>query len=155
MDGRSPVPHDWSRGVLWVGSESLFHLRESVLLSVPLSYVVGYQVVAIGCLLLLLGFLGAEPQWVPRVLVYLGKISYGLYVFHYLCLDLAVRVFAPALKPGSAIRYGTAEIAARSLVAIFFGLLLTIFLAAVSYRFLERPFLRLKEKFTFVTSRAA
>ena len=54
----------------------------------------------------------------------------------------------------SAIRYGRIEIAIRSLGGISAGLLLTILFAAASYRFLEKPFLKLKERFTFVTSRA-
>jgi len=162
LHGRIPRLTIWARlamittgGVLWLAAESLFHLRESVALSGPLSYVAGYQMVAVGCLLLLLGFLGMAQTGVPRTLVYLGKISYGLYVFHYLCLDLAVRIFAPGVRPGSAIRYGKIEVGLRSLAAISFGLLMTVLFAAVSYRFLEKPFLRLKERFTFVSSRAA
>ena len=34
-------------------------------------------------------------------------------------------------------------------------LAITIGLAATSYRFLEKPFLRLKDRFTFVASRSA
>ncbi len=161
LKGRTPVLSMWSRfamiaaaGILWIGAEGLFHLRESVLLSGPLSYVAGYQIIAVGCLLLLLGFMGVAQRWVPRPLIYLGKISYGLYVFHYLCVDLVVRLVAPAVRVGSAIRYGKVEVAIRSLGAMSFGLLLTILCAAVSYRFLEKPFLKLKERFTFVTSRA-
>ena len=161
LNGRVPLLSTSSRfamvaaaGILWIGAEIFFHLRESVLLSGPLSYVTGYQMVAIGCVLLLLGFLGVAQEWAPRGLIYLGKISYGLYVFHYLCLDLAMRMVAPAARAGNAIRYGRIEIAIRSLGGISAGLLLTILFAAASYRFLEKPFLKLKERFTFVTSRA-
>jgi peptidoglycan/LPS O-acetylase OafA/YrhL len=47
------------------------------------------------------------------------------------------------------------EVALRSLAGISFGLVVTVLFAAISYRFLEKPFLKLKERFTFVTSRAA
>jgi peptidoglycan/LPS O-acetylase OafA/YrhL len=70
-----------------------------------------------------------------RPFVYLGgRISYGLYVFHGAMYALT---HALALRwPG------------RLLVA--FGLTLTA--ASLSYRYLEQPFLRLKERFTYVRS---
>ena len=59
---------------------------------------------------------------------YLGKISYGLYVFH-----AAVIRFVPSP---------------------LLALPLTIAIAALSYRFLESPFLRLKDRFAHVSTRA-
>jgi len=76
-------------------------------------------------------------------LVYLGKISYGLYVFHLLCLHLTVEVLPPS--------HGFL----RSFVARRLGALaLTLVLAMVSFEFLERPFLALKRRFTYVPSGA-
>lgn len=75
------------------------------------------------------------------VLAFLGKISYGLYVFHVLAIQLADRV---EWLSGSAAGY-----AAKVLIA--FGL--TILIAALSYQFLEKPFLLLKSRFTRVQSR--
>ncbi|HEY4245803.1 MAG TPA: acyltransferase [Lacunisphaera sp.] len=71
-------------------------------------------------------------------LVYLGKISYGLYVFHMLMFGLAQKI-APDSR----------------LIAILIALLGTVAIAAISYQLLERPFLRLKERFTHVVSRPA
>jgi peptidoglycan/LPS O-acetylase OafA/YrhL len=48
---------------------------------------------------------------------------------------------------------GKAGTPARFLLHWFGGLVLTIVLASVSYRWLESPFLRLKEKFAAVKSR--
>jgi peptidoglycan/LPS O-acetylase OafA/YrhL len=136
---------------LWVGGEGFFHLRESVLRPGPFSYLIGYQFVGLGCILMLLAFLGLPSEWIPRKLVYLGKISYGLYVFHYLCLDVVswsfVHVFSTA--------HGMVAVTIRALSTMSLAMLLTIVMAAVSYRFFERPFLRLKERYTFVRSRAA
>ena len=58
---------------------------------------------------------------------YLGKISFGLYVFHVAALRIA----------GSAVA----------------GLALTVLAAALSYRFLESPFLRWKGRLARVESR--
>ncbi len=59
---------------------------------------------------------------VARSSVYLGKISYGLYVFH---------VAAIRLAPSPLLAFP-----------------LTVALASISYRFLESPFLRLKKRYT-------
>jgi len=101
----------------------------------------GYPAVALGGVLLLLAVLreGATPA---RWLVYLGRISYGLYVFHVLGLLISDNV---VLKQ-------TASLARYALrVGVAFGL--TGAMAAISYRWIETPFLRLKQRFTYVLSR--
>jgi peptidoglycan/LPS O-acetylase OafA/YrhL len=70
------------------------------------------------------------------VLVYLGRISYGLYVFHLMVIDWLIPRLGGAYWP---LR-----------VTLSFGL--TLGLAALSYALLERPFLRLKARFTYVRS---
>lgn len=78
---------------------------------------------------------------VMRGLRYLGRISYGLYVFHLM--------FVLGFGVGSAH-----EPMAR-LARMLAALLATIALAALSYQLLEKPFLRLKERFAHVRSRPA
>jgi peptidoglycan/LPS O-acetylase OafA/YrhL len=136
--------------VLWMSTEGFFHIRGSVLQSGPISYVIGYQLVGLGCILSLLAFLGLPPEFIPRQLIYLGKISYGLYVFHYLCLDVVAAMFSHSF-PGA---HGTLAVAIGGFSTMAAALLLTIAAAGISYRFFEGPFLRLKERFTFVRSRA-
>jgi len=89
----------------------------------PLSLFAYPLVAAVSGLMVVL-FLGwSQPQSViGKTLIYLGKISYGLYVVH-----LAVLSVIPH----------------RPLCA----LLITILLAHLSYQFLESPFLRLKNRF--------
>jgi len=89
----------------------------------------------------LLSVLGSQ-HWFLRnaTLLYLGKISYGLYVLHEFSHLSAIRLLH-ASTPGMVV--------AQSIV----GLALTIVLAAASYRWLESPFLRLKERFAHVQSR--
>jgi peptidoglycan/LPS O-acetylase OafA/YrhL len=102
----------------------------------------GYPVVAIGCTLILLAVLGSRWRWTGSgSLRYLGKISYGLYVYHMLGIWIADRL----LTGGSSLLRG----GARFVLALG----LTILLSAISYQFLEAPFLRLKRQFTYVPSR--
>ncbi|HEV8690277.1 MAG TPA: acyltransferase [Ideonella sp.] len=93
-----------------------------------------------GMTALLLGGLVLNPghtlvralEWRP--LAYVGTISYGIYLLHKLGLDIAHRLLH---------RMGTD--APLGLFAL--GLLLSIAIAACSYRWLESPLLRLKSAF--------
>lgn len=73
---------------------------------------------------------------------YLGKISYGLYVFHMLAIECVRRVFR-------------AEDGSLTSWLLFAGLALscTIGMAALSYAWLEKPVLRYKRRFEIVESR--
>jgi peptidoglycan/LPS O-acetylase OafA/YrhL len=105
-----------------------------------------YSVVALCTGLILVAALGAqEGTWLSaRPIVYLGRISYGLYVFHQLALRLVglpLGIFRSMPGPGTTLGW----------IVGSFGL--TVVMAAVSYRLLEKPFLRLKTRFAFVASR--
>ena len=104
--------------------------------------VLGYPSVAIGGSLLLLAVLRPHATRRNQALIYLGRISYGLYVFH--VLGLLISDHAIHDQTASLFRY-----ALRVGVALTF----TIAMAAVSYRWLETPFLSLKQRFTHVLSR--
>jgi peptidoglycan/LPS O-acetylase OafA/YrhL len=101
----------------------------------------GHPFTALASAIVLLSVLGAQHPFLRNTaLLYLGKISYGLYVLHEFAHFCAIRM-VPASTPHGVF--------AQSIV----GLALTILLAAASYRWLESPFLRLKERFAHVQSR--
>jgi len=80
-----------------------------------------------------------------KILGYLGKISYGLYVFHFVGLELARNLTIAYISEERLLVYpGT---------VLLLSLIITIAISMASYQFLERPFLRLKERFTFIKSR--
>ena len=93
---------------------------------------------------LFLGFYGLPISGPWRPLLYLGRISYGLYVFHQFAQQVTESVLRRLHLLGSA---------ASPWLYLACSLALSICLAAASYRFLEMPFLRLKSRFTFVRSR--
>ncbi|MEO6815251.1 MAG: acyltransferase [Edaphobacter sp.] len=104
-----------------------------------------YAMILTGTVLIFLGFLGLKASLIPKGLRYLGQISYGLYVFHEFVGELVS--FAAKHWPHSGLR--------NSPCTGLFDLVITIGLAALSYQFLEKPFLRLKERYTFIKSRPA
>jgi peptidoglycan/LPS O-acetylase OafA/YrhL len=102
---------------------------------------VGHPFTALASAAVLLSVLGAQHSFLRNpALLYLGKISYGLYVLHEFAHFCAIRLVHASAPLG---------VVAQSIV----GLALTILLAAASYRWLESPFLRLKERFAHVQSR--
>jgi peptidoglycan/LPS O-acetylase OafA/YrhL len=85
-----------------------------------------------------------EESWVNRVcrkswICWVGKLSYSLYVFHYLFYGWYKRSLLPALaihmSPPIAVIAG-------SLIILAF----TFVLSMLSYRFLEAPALRMKKR---------
>lgn len=74
--------------------------------------------------------------WIVR----LGKISYGLYMWHLTALLVLLSLLRPA--------YGWELLAAKALAFV-----LTVVLALASYHWIESPFLRLKERFATILSR--
>lgn len=80
------------------------------------------------------------------VFKYLGKISYGLYMYNYLCVRLAMIV----------VQYFYGEEVLLGMIGnlVFYVLSVgfTIGLSALSYEYFEKPFLKFKHRFTIVQS---
>ncbi len=74
-------------------------------------------------------------EWKP--LVYLGKISYGMYVFHFSMTWFAARIRDIVPLSEDVAKLSTALIA----------FLLTFVLASLSYRLVENPILSLKDRY--------
>jgi peptidoglycan/LPS O-acetylase OafA/YrhL len=105
----------------------------------------GYLIVGVGCAFLLIGMLGARIPRQMNGVVYLGKISYGLYVFHVWCLQFSIAFGINILHLKHHLSFVTFGV----------GFPLTVLASALSYRYFESPFLRLKERFEIVKSRTA
>lgn len=102
---------------------------------------VGHLLTALASAAILFSVMGSQNAFLRnKWLLYLGKISYGLYVLHEFAHYCAMRLL-PASTPIQVIEQSV------------FSLALTILLAVASYRWLESPFLLLKERFAYVQSR--
>jgi len=110
---------------------------------------IGYYVIGFGCVAFFLGAYGMERRWLPAPILYLGKISYGLYVFHQFSLELAGWILNRNTATASETHHTVYGIG-----HVFLGFLLTVVAATISYRYFETPFLKLKEKFTIIHARS-
>ena len=104
----------------------------------------GRPLIALAAAGLLVAAIGA-PVAGARVLTnswltYLGRISYGLYVYHAAGLLVAWHIFR-----GNSVKIYAAY--------AFSAFGLTVLFSAISYRWLESPFLKMKERFAVVRSR--
>lgn len=130
-------------GILcWWMSADIFQVLRDIIS--PFDGMMGYGCGTAGAVLLFISFLGAPDDglrflsWGP--ITYLGRISYGLYVVHQLVLETSKLVLLKTVGSDPLLlRYVTA-------------LILTIPLAAISYKWLESPFLRLKKRFEHVST---
>ena len=113
--------------------------------------IAGWALMLLGAILFFLSTLGTAERYIPRALAYLGRISYGLYIFQSLILYFVFEkggawltkiVRTLHLPDGLRASIGTAVVLAATFVV-----------AHLSFKFFERPFLRLKERFTFVRAR--
>ena len=80
-----------------------------------------------------------------KILGYLGKISYGLYVFHLYGLELSYNYTSVFVSQERLLVYPATN--------LLLSLIITVVISMASYQLLEKPFLRLKERFTFIKSR--
>jgi peptidoglycan/LPS O-acetylase OafA/YrhL len=127
-----------ARGALAVGGVLLWVAAKwgVVVWGAPARFIT-YPAVTLGSAAMLLAALrpAGSGSWLAHpALVYLGRISYGLYVFHVFCIAFVARRAPWWAVPALSLAF-------------------TVALAAVSYRWLEKPFLKLKERFARVRSR--
>jgi peptidoglycan/LPS O-acetylase OafA/YrhL len=103
--------------------------------------VLGRLIISMAAGAILYGCLHSRSRFLTSPwIISLGKVSYGLYLLHLTGLFLAKTLTHPVS--------GTMLLVSKAL-----GFVLTIVLAFASYRWVESPFLRLKDRFARVLSR--
>ena len=110
----------------------------------------GWCLVLVGTILFFLSLLGTAARYLLKPIVYLGRISYGLYLFHELIYTLVFHTWKLQLYRCSKSLHLAKWTGGLGTVTAFCA---TVLLAHLSYQFYERPFLHLKRRFTFVPSR--
>lgn len=109
-----------------------------------------YLLVGVGVSCLLLAAIGGGLGPVSvllkiPVLRYLGKISYGLYVYHLVGRALALNIANVFVTSERALVY--------PMVVLIITLIVTVLISMLSYEVLEKAFLKMKERFTVIYSR--
>jgi peptidoglycan/LPS O-acetylase OafA/YrhL len=170
LAGRAPRLTSFQRAALFLGgfvclllAASYFRIKADPLTTSRV--LLGYPFVTLGAVALFLATLRQQatsgvgaphlPQlaevggWWPTLarnwrlwdlqspFIYLGRISFGLYVFHVLGLMLSNDIVSH--QDSSLGRYLLREAVALAITIVF---------AAISYRWLETPFLALKQRFS-------
>jgi len=137
LNGRAPEIKKLGRVVMCMFAFGAWWLAAKFLGHDGPTSVATYGLSALASVVLLMAVLTTEALLlrVPplSLVVYLGRISYGLYVFHLFALAL---VMQRAVALGFELR-------------VLLAFLLTVTLAAISYRWLEQPFLKLKKRFSY------
>ncbi|WP_449438367.1 acyltransferase family protein [Pedobacter steynii] len=119
-------------------------------LATILQSVIGWFLILIGVMAMFLSLYGAPVKYMPSKLAYLGRISYGMYVFHITMYWIVFSIFKNELATFSE-SIGLSEW--KNGVGAIIAFISTTLLAMLSYNFFEKPFLKLKGRFTLVPSR--
>jgi peptidoglycan/LPS O-acetylase OafA/YrhL len=106
------------------------------------SVMLAYPAAAIGCTALIVSTMGV--RWITHPwLVYLGRISYGLYTFHIILITLSRGIYHSL--------FGFSHPNLGWIAFVLTSLLADIVLSATAYRYLETPFLRMKSRLQSLT----
>jgi peptidoglycan/LPS O-acetylase OafA/YrhL len=108
-----------------------------------------YLLLSIPCLIILMN-IGSNPNSLLQLrnkhLNYLGKISYGIYMYHLACIAFAYHLVDYFFQLQFQIQPW------QNLLIYVISISLTLLVSALSYRFIEKPFIQLKDKFSIIKS---
>ncbi len=107
------------------------------------------EIIALVSLFVIMAGLVRKPILENKVMNYLGKISYGIYVIHPILLYVGTKTIGNVLAKSE-----WAQNQGGGCLAIIFIAVtgLTIMIAGLSYKYFEMPFLRMKDNFSVVKS---
>jgi peptidoglycan/LPS O-acetylase OafA/YrhL len=133
----------WMIGLAsWLGAERLFYFKNQP----QAALVAAFLFMLLGTCLIFFSVIDIKLR-IPQTFIYLGKISYGLYVFHAFFLWM---LFGTGAHWPSMMYFNR-----HKLIAVLLAFGLTVATAAISYHFFERPILKFKERFETIHTRPA
>ncbi|WP_053972343.1 acyltransferase [Mangrovimonas sp. ST2L15] len=80
-----------------------------------------------------------------KILIWMGKLSYGLYVYHYFIPE----IFGPIIFGQNTQTFKNQNFSLNHSLQFVTYLLISLFISFISYRFLEQRFLKLKNLFKY------
>ncbi|MBE7159577.1 MAG: acyltransferase [Rhodospirillales bacterium] len=135
---------------LWMVALLVFDVRSWASHASVARAVAGWGCVLAGTILLFAAAFGMNARRIPGWVAYLGRITFGLYVFHSLMLFLVFEVFGAQFRSMLALARLSGW---ATLIGAAVAITLTIATAHLSFQYFERPFLRLKQRFAHIRSR--
>jgi peptidoglycan/LPS O-acetylase OafA/YrhL len=112
----------------------------------------GYALATLGCVLLLVAFLGVSPKLLPQWAIYLGRISFGLYVYHQFAIYATDHLFIGYISTFKYLPIVRSLAGPIYITNMILTLGLTILMAVLSYRYFETPFLKMKKRHSVIES---
>ena len=105
-----------------------------------LSYI-GSAILLPALLLVCRSLIGNNQSWALKLVIYIGRRSYGCYLFHWAIWTVMVgrNVFSY-------------ETDGFSVIGVVVGFSATVLISALSYKYFETPFLRFRKRFQKVAS---
>lgn len=157
LRGRQPNWHIGVRACVlaiavasWLVAYCVFEIKADNPQSPVAQSLAGWPLVLAGAALMLLALLGTPRRYLPAPLIYLGRISYGMYLIHIFFFWLVYDKYKPWLTHMT----DAAGIGGwRDTIGALIAFAATVLFATVLYRTVEAPFLRLKKRFAIVQSR--
>ena len=108
-----------------------------------------YLLLSVPCLIIIMN-VGCNPgsllRFRNKALNYLGKISYGIYMYHLACITLTYHMLDYFLDLPFQINLW------QNLLIYTISISLTLLVSSLSYRFIEKPFIQRKEKYAIIKS---
>lgn len=137
--------------VCWLLASMVFKINADAphMSTIPES-VLGWLFILTGVVLLFLSMYGVERKYLISQFIYLGRISYGMYIFHITTFYLVYYIFRSEL--GFVYKLIGIEEWGNN-IGFLLAFVATIGISMMSYNFFERPFLQLKKRFTIIQSR--
>jgi peptidoglycan/LPS O-acetylase OafA/YrhL len=110
----------------------------------------GWILILAGVMLMFFSLLGIAPRYLPNPFIYLGRISYGMYIMHITIYWITYQIFKDDL---AMISEKMGLLNWKNEVGFVLAFMITVLFATLSYNFFEKPFLKLKNRFTLMPSR--
>lgn len=135
---------------LWMLAWKGFGIKAEYPQSTVLESLLGWPLVLVGAGLMLVSLLGMPQRYLPRPLIYLGRISYGMYLIHIFFFWIVYDKARPWLTK---MTENAGVGGWRDNIGMAIAFVATVILASLLYRYFETPFLKLKQRYTKVPSR--
>jgi peptidoglycan/LPS O-acetylase OafA/YrhL len=110
----------------------------------------GWVLILTGVMMMFFSLLGISTKYLPSPFIYLGRISFGMYMIHITIYWITYQIFKEELVLVSD-KMGLVQW--KNEVGFVLAFMISVSLATLSYNFFEKPFLKLKNRFTLVPSR--